>query len=95
MPTIRKRGGNAKRSKLMQEVVVKGLQNGALEIALSGDIDLGNAEEFYNVVAQAYAEAPANIHFDCANLNFIDSTTLGTFVYDRCTDHAAVLPGRL
>ena len=64
----------------MQEVVVKGLQNGALEIALSGDIDLGNAEEFYTVVSEAYAQTPANLHFDCAELNFIDSTTLGTFV---------------
>ena len=64
----------------MQEVVVKGLLDGALCVELSGDIDLGNAEEFYAVVAQAYAETPANIHFDCANLNFIDSTTLGTFV---------------
>ena len=64
----------------MQEVVVKGLQDGALCIALSGDIDLGNAEEFYSVVSEAYAQTPANLHFDCAELNFIDSTTLGTFV---------------
>lgn len=64
----------------MQEVVIKDLVNGALCIELSGDIDLGNAEEFYAVVSQAYAQTPASLHFDCANLNFIDSTTLGTFV---------------
>ena len=64
----------------MQEVLVKGLENGALCVEISGDIDLGNAEEFYTVVSQAYAQTPASLHFDCAKLNFIDSTTLGTFV---------------
>ncbi len=64
----------------MQEVLVKGLVDGALCVELSGDIDLGNAEEFYAVVSEAYAQTPASLHFDCANLNFIDSTTLGTFV---------------
>ena len=64
----------------MQEVLVKGLENGVLCVELSGDIDLGNAEEFYAVVSQAYTQTPARLHFSCANLNFIDSTTLGTFV---------------
>lgn len=64
----------------MQEVVIKDLVDGVLRVELSGDIDLGNAEEFYAVVSQAYAQNPASIHFDCASLNFIDSTTLGTFV---------------
>ena len=64
----------------MQEVLVKGLENGVLCVELSGDIDLGNAEEFYAVVSQAYTQTPASLHFSCANLNFIDSTTLGTFV---------------
>ncbi len=64
----------------MQEVLVKGLVDGALCIELSGDIDLGNAEEFYTIVSEAYAQTPASLHFDCASLNFIDSTTLGTFV---------------
>lgn len=64
----------------MQEVIIKGLEKGALCVELSGDIDLGNAEEFYSVVSEAYAQTPANLHFDCTKLNFIDSTTLGTFV---------------
>ena len=64
----------------MQEVTLKGLEEGALKVALSGDIDLGNAEEFYLTVAEAYASSPANLHFDCEKLEFIDSTTLGTFV---------------
>ena len=44
----------------MQEVMVKGLEEGALKVALSGDIDLGNAEEFYAEVMSAYKNTPAN-----------------------------------
>ncbi len=64
----------------MQEVVIKGLEEGALRVALSGEIDLGNAEQFYGEVMTAYRATPANLYFDCEQLNFIDSTTLGTFV---------------
>ena len=64
----------------MEQVKIVGTENDVLKIALSGDIDLGNAEEFYAVVSQAYTQTPASLHFSCANLNFIDSTTLGTFV---------------
>ena len=64
----------------MQEVTINGLENGALCVALSGDIDLGNADEFYSEVMAAYKETPANVCFVCDELNFIDSTTLGTFV---------------
>lgn len=64
----------------MQEVLMKGMENGALQVALSGDIDLGNAEAFYQAVMEGYKASPADVCFDCAALNFIDSTTLGTFV---------------
>ena len=64
----------------MEQVKVLGTENGVLTIALSGDIDLGNAEAFYTETIAAYQTAPADITFDCAELNFIDSTTLGTFV---------------
>lgn len=64
----------------MQEVTVKGLENGTLCVALSGDIDLGNADAFYSEVTAAYQQTPANLCFVCDELNFIDSTTLGTFV---------------
>ena len=62
----------------MEQVNVVGVENGVLKIALSGDIDLGNAEEFYETVMVAYADT--DLEFDCAQLTFIDSTTLGTFV---------------
>ena len=63
----------------MKEVIVKATAP-QLEIALSGEIDAENAEEFFEVVAGAYAEHAGDIVFDCAALQFIDSTTLGTFV---------------
>ena len=64
----------------MEEVKIIGLTDGELHIALSGDIDLGNAEAFYNAVMESYQADKGNVVFECADLNFIDSTTLGTFV---------------
>ncbi len=51
-----------------------------LVFTLSGEIDSGNADEFYTEVSAAYALAPKNVVFECTALEFIDSTTLGTFV---------------
>ena len=64
----------------MKEVQVLGVENEELKIALSGDIDVGNADEFFAVVETAYSSAKKMIAFDCAQLSFIDSTTLGVFV---------------
>ena len=64
----------------MEEVKINKVTDGKLEIVLSGDIDLGNAEAFYAEVMSGYNATPANVVFDCTQLNFIDSTTLGTFV---------------
>ncbi len=64
----------------MEEVKILGIREGALTVSLTGEIDFGKAEEFYSLVAAAYEETPADIHFDCTGLEFIDSTTLGTFV---------------
>ena len=63
----------------MKEVTVENMENGALTIRLSGDIDASNAEAFFVEVTAAYGEGK-DITFDCAELSFIDSTTLGTFV---------------
>lgn len=64
----------------MEQVKILGVFDGALKISLSGDIDSGNANDFYAVVMDAYKQNPAPIVFECAELDFIDSTTLGTFV---------------
>ena len=63
----------------MEQVKIMQTDNELL-VALFGDIDLGNAEAVYAEVMQAYEEKPQNVAFDCAELSFIDSTTLGTFV---------------
>ena len=39
----------------MKEVSILGVENDQLKIALSGDIDVGNADEFFAVVESAYA----------------------------------------
>ncbi len=64
----------------MNEVTFQGHIDGNLCFALKGDIDAGNAENFYNGVCLEYDNAPSDLVFDCAELDFIDSTTLGTFV---------------
>ncbi len=51
----------------------------ALTLALSGEIDSENADDFYSEFCAAYS-TPSNVVFDCAALEFIDSTTLGVFV---------------
>ena len=69
-----------KENTVMEQVKIMQTDGEALQIALSGDIDLGNAEAFFAEVMQAYQENPKDIAFDCEQLSFIDSTTLGTFV---------------
>ncbi len=64
----------------MEEVKIIGAGADGLQIALSGEIDFGKAEAFYEEVTGAYKAQPANVCFDCTALEFIDSTTLGTFV---------------
>ena len=65
---------------IMKEVEIRNSEAGKLTIALSGDIDSGNADEFYAEVIAAYKDNPADVVFECGDLEFIDSTTLGTFV---------------
>lgn len=64
----------------MKEVAIKGVQDGWLTVELSGEIESSSAEEFYAEVMEAYKQSAANIQFECEELAFIDSTTLGTFV---------------
>ena len=64
----------------MKEVLICGVEEGAWNVQLFGDIDAGNADEFFAEIVAAYDTQPANVTFDCAGLEFIDSTTLGTFV---------------
>lgn len=51
-----------------------------LVIALLGEIDSATSEDFYAEVSATYLNDKKDIVFDCSALEFIDSTTLGTFV---------------
>lgn len=51
-----------------------------LTISLAGEIDSATSEDFYQEVLAIYEHDKKNIIFDCAALEFIDSTMLGTFV---------------
>lgn len=51
-----------------------------LVIALLGEIDSATSEDFYVEVSAMYSNDKKDIMFDCTALEFIDSTTLGTFV---------------
>ena len=51
-----------------------------LLIALAGEIDAATSEDFYAQVCAMYEHDKKDVVFDCAALEFIDSTTLGTFV---------------
>ena len=64
----------------MNEVKINGILDGKFTVVLSGDIDAGNADGFYNAVIEGYEATPADLLFECSELEFIDSTTLGTFV---------------
>lgn len=81
---------------IMQEVKV--LETApAIVVALSGEIAAENADEFYAQIKTVYETQPADIIFECSALEFIDSTTLGTFVkilkHVRSDGHSLKLKG--
>ncbi len=63
----------------MQEVTLIATEP-TLIFALAGEIDSKNADEFFETVMSEYRVQAAPVQFDCTALQFIDSTTLGTFV---------------
>ena len=63
----------------MKEMTVVKTEDGEVTIRLTGEIDASNADGFFAETMTAYG-AGANLIFDCKELAFIDSTTLGTFV---------------
>lgn len=63
----------------MKEVVLNETKENLL-VALSGDIDSAIADEFYSTIVSAFENAPKDVIFTCADLQFIDSTVLGAFV---------------
>lgn len=63
----------------MEEIKVE-KTGGALTFYLKGEIVSANADEFFGAVMNEYEKDKSDVVFDCADLTFIDSTTLGTFV---------------
>ncbi len=63
----------------MQQVKLIGTDE-RLTVALTGEIDSASSEDFYAEVVAMYENDRKDVVFDCAALEFIDSTTLGTFV---------------
>jgi anti-anti-sigma factor len=51
-----------------------------LKIKITGEIDIVNADDFYNETEKLYLENNKDIEFDLSGLKFLDSTALGTFV---------------
>ena len=49
-------------------------------VSLTGEIDSATSEDFYAEINAIYTNDKKDIVFDCTALDFIDSTTLGTFV---------------
>ncbi len=63
----------------MEEVKILNGENEYV-FSLSGEIDSKIADKFYAHVIGEFSKQPKNVVFDCGDLEFIDSTTLGTFV---------------
>ena len=63
----------------MQQVKLVSTES-ELTVALIGEIDSASSEDFYAEVLAMYLNDKKDVVFDCAALEFIDSTTLGTFV---------------
>lgn len=63
----------------MQQVKLIGADE-RLTVALAGEIDSASSEDFYAEVVAMYENDKKDVVFDCSALEFIDSTTLGTFV---------------
>lgn len=63
----------------MQQVKLVSVDD-RLVVALTGEIDSATSEDFYAEVLAMYVNDKKDVVFDCTALDFIDSTTLGTFV---------------
>jgi anti-sigma B factor antagonist len=55
-------------------------QTNSWNVVLSGEIDIYSAPELKNSLLKLVEEKKGNIHIDCANLKYIDSTGLGVLI---------------
>ncbi len=52
----------------------------SLKVSIGGDLDISNSKKFAKEVIEAYKQNKKNITFNLENLEYIDSTGLGSFI---------------
>jgi anti-anti-sigma factor len=69
----------------LREPPVRGVEavNGAVVVHLAGELDLYNADEVRDALAEAIAGAPERIVVDMEHVEFVDSTALGVLIEAR------------
>ena len=60
--------------------IEKKYTGGVWQVSLAGEIDIFNSSEMKNQLGQLMEEQSADVHVDCKNLEYIDSTGLGALV---------------
>jgi anti-sigma B factor antagonist len=69
----------------IREPPVRGIESldGAVVVRLAGELDLYTAEDVRAALAQALSSEPTRIVVDLAEVQFVDSTTLGVLIEAR------------
>ena len=69
----------------LREPPVRGLEpvGDSIVVYLAGELDLYNAEEVRDALADALARSPRRIVIDMADVAFVDSTALGVLIEAR------------
>jgi anti-sigma B factor antagonist len=66
----------------LREPPVRGVEvmEGAIVLTLAGELDLYNADEVRDALAEALASSPARVIVDMSEVEFVDSTALGVLI---------------
>jgi len=69
----------------LREPPVRGIEprNGAVVVRLAGELDLYNADEIRDALAETIATGPRFVVVDMSEVEFVDSTALGVLVEAR------------
>jgi anti-anti-sigma factor len=69
----------------LREPPVRGVEavDGAVVVHLAGELDLYNADEVRDALAEAIAGSPERIVVDMEHVEFVDSTALGVLIEAR------------
>ena len=64
----------------MEYDILKTFADGVWKVKLTGEIDIYNSSDVKTVLARLMEEQAADVHIDCEELEYIDSTGLGALV---------------